>query len=159
MRLEDRWQGSLLAVAMAVGLALLLFALKPSRGGSAIPAPSVPAGTEVTVRLLRPVSSRTIHLGDRFAGQLTSVDPPYNTLLPGGAEVEGRCVAARSATPSRPGYLRLVLSAIRIPSGRLVSLHTTTLIERGSAPLVDVQLDTSVPLRFTLLEPVLIPPR
>ena len=93
---------------------------------------SIPARTEITVRLRIPLSSADSRIGSSFEAV---VDEPLvqagKTVLPRGCGVTGRVVAAKaSAGPHDPGYLRLTLASIAM-NGKSVPLQTSSIFAKG----------------------------
>jgi hypothetical protein len=139
----------------------------------------VPSGAVFVVDLSESLSSRTIRLGQRFYGRLDSVEG--TTAIHPGLQVEGVCVAARSAVRGRRGgYLRLTLSGVRDREGHRLPLQTATISVWGDGPgqvsvlpgsiaaqsqkdqkltrrgeLHDAGLDPSTQLLFKLIEPLM----
>lgn len=95
---------------------------------------TIPAGTALSVRVVHPLDSRRAQLGDVFEARVASaVTVGGAVVIPRGAQVEGRCVAARQANEaSRPGYLRLTLIGLRNSQGRLCRLETTAVSVWGN---------------------------
>lgn len=87
--------------------------------------PVVPAGQEMSVRIIENLDSSKTKLGDEFHGTLTdSIVVNGTTLYAKGADVTGRVVAARdSGRLSRPGILELELTEVRSGT-RKSALHT-----------------------------------
>ena len=97
-------------------------------------APDLPAGTLVTVRLEKEISSARLDDGDTFAAE---VDEPVfldgKMAVPRGAAVTGRIESAHASDAGHGhGYIRLTLDAITI-AGKKVPLRTSSLFVRGSA--------------------------
>jgi len=94
---------------------------------------AIPAGSAITIRLARPLTSQSVRLGEVFeAWAVSTAVVKGGGRIPSGTRLEGRCVAVRQADGvNRPGYLRLALSGLRNAEGRLVPLETTTLSEWG----------------------------
>ena len=95
---------------------------------------TVPAGTAVSIRLQSTVSSASNRPGDEFAAVL---DEPIvvdgNTVVPRGADVQGRVVAARaSGRLHNSGYLRLALVSVRI-NGKSVPVHSSSVFAMGGS--------------------------
>ncbi|MGH9509838.1 MAG: hypothetical protein ACRD2Q_11055 [Terriglobales bacterium] len=88
---------------------------KKKKTTSKITSPVVPAGTEISMRIIEDLDSGKAQPGDEFHGTLT--DPIVSngtTLYPKGADVTGRVVAARdSGRLSRPGVLELELTLVK----------------------------------------------
>lgn len=120
--------------ACALGVVIGFMAVGPGPFGSTV---TVPTGTMLTVRVARPLSSRSVHLGDAFEAQVVSTKTADGKpLLPPGVWVEGRCVAVRPGdSEGRPGYLRLALSGLRDLQGNLAPLETTTFSKWGNGAL------------------------
>jgi len=94
----------------------------------------VPVGTPITIRLQAALSSAQCRAGDLFQAVL---DEPImvegQTLLPRGASVRGRIVAAKAAGEWHdPGYLRLTLSSLSI-NGRTLPLQSSSIFAKGSS--------------------------
>jgi hypothetical protein len=95
---------------------------------------TIPAGTPVSVRLQNAVSSVSARPGDEFAAV---VDEPIvvegRTVVPRGAEVTGRVVAARSSGRlHNSGYLRLALATIAL-NGRATPVHSSSVFVMGGS--------------------------
>ncbi|HLK34525.1 MAG TPA: hypothetical protein VKT29_15625 [Terriglobales bacterium] len=76
----------------------------------------IPAGTPFTVRLQSAVSSASAQSGDQFDAVL---DEPVivkgETVIPKGAEVTGRVVAANQGGHlHKPAYLRITLASVKV---------------------------------------------
>ena len=102
---------------------------------SMIPGPTaIPAGTPVTVRLQSSVSSESASSGDRFDAVLEQpIVVQGQTLVPRGAEVTGRIVAAKkSGRLHDPGYLRLALASISI-NQKAVPVQTSSIFAKGGS--------------------------
>ncbi len=129
-----RWVWTAIVAAAALCLLAGTIAVGPGIFSSTV---TVPTGTMLTVRVARPLNSRSVHLGDAFDAQVVSTKTTDGEpLLPPGAWVEGRCVAVRPGdSEGRPGYLRLALSGLRDLQGNLAPLETTTFSKWGSGPL------------------------
>jgi hypothetical protein len=93
--------------------------------------PELPAGTLVTVRLEKHISS--VRVGDE-ATFAAAVDEPVlidgSVAVPSGAIVTGKIESARG--PQGRGYIRLTLDTITV-AGKKVPLRTSSLFVRGSA--------------------------
>ena len=106
------------------------FGLKPSA-----PAPvTVPAGTALGITLQNTVSSASAAAGDRFAG---IVDEPVvvngQTVIPKGADVTGKVVAAKSSGHLKsPGYLKLTLASVKVNGQELPVSTSTVFAQAGS---------------------------
>ncbi len=97
-------------------------------------AKQVPAGTPVSVRLQSSITSASVRSGESFDAVL---DEPLvingQTVVPRGASVTGRVLAAKSSGRlSDSGYLRLTLASIEI-NGKAVPLHTSSIFVQGAA--------------------------
>jgi hypothetical protein len=95
---------------------------------------SLPAGTPITVRLQAAISSATAHSGDAFEAAL---DDPIvvdeQTIVPRGAAVTGRVVAAKSSGRLQdPGYLRLTLATIEI-NGKALPVQASSIFVKGGS--------------------------
>lgn len=99
----------------------------------------LPAGTEITVRLEDPLSSRTAHREDRFeATVLYPVRAVGVAAVPAGSRVRGVVLDAEPAErPSRGGRLELQFDALYVDRerfdirGRVISLEDRTGDERA----------------------------
>ena len=131
---KRRWVRTAIIAATALGLFASMRAVGPGSFGSTV---TVPTGTTLTVRVARPLSSRSVHLGDAFEAQVVSTKTADGEpLLPPGVWVEGRCVAVRPGdNDGHPGYLRIALSGLRDSQGNLAPLETTTFSKWGKGPL------------------------
>jgi len=98
-------------------------------------APStVPAGTQIVVRLTAPLSSAATHSGDTFEAVL---DQPVLVdglmVMKQGVSVRGRIASAKpSDSPNRAGYLRLTLSSI-VDQRATLPVHTSSIFVKGSS--------------------------
>ncbi|HSE49390.1 MAG TPA: hypothetical protein VLA96_09310 [Terriglobales bacterium] len=98
-------------------LALLLLVLVPAlaaaqrRTASAV---TIPAGTQITVRMIDKLTSETAQPGQTFRGSLEyPILVSGREVLPRGADVEGRVIAAhKSGRLSDPGVLELELTSV-----------------------------------------------
>ncbi len=95
---------------------------------------TIPAGTAIAVRLQNAVSSVSARPGDEFAAV---VDEPImidgRTVVPRGANVTGRVVAARSSGRlHNSGYIRLALASIDL-NGKAVPVHSSSVFAMGGA--------------------------
>ncbi len=95
--------------------------------------PRIPAGTNVTVRLLEAITSRSAKLGEQFGAELTShVMIAGKLAFPKGTRLRGHVAAVRrSVAKEGPGYLRLTLDAIQMLDGRWIDIDTTSISARG----------------------------
>jgi hypothetical protein len=94
----------------------------------------IPAGTELTILLQRPLSSADFQAGDSFQAVL---DEPLivagATLAPRGSPVTGSVVAAKpSSGPHDLGYLRLTLESIAL-NGKSIPLQTSSIFAKGAS--------------------------
>jgi len=102
---------------------------------SLVPLPHrVPAGTAITIRLQSGVSSANAHSGDVFEAVL---DEPIvvggQTIVPRGAQVAGRVVAAKaSGRLQDPGYLRLALATITV-RGKSIPVQSSSISIEGKS--------------------------
>jgi len=98
------------------------------------PPNTIPAGTELQVRINDYISSEKAQPGDRFTGSL--VVPVYinnSFSYPQGSMVEGRIIAIKdSGHLSNPGEMELVVESIRINDTSSV-LNVNTVIVRGGS--------------------------
>ncbi len=97
------------------------------------PGAQIPAGTPVTIRLRRAVSSATAVSNDEFEAVL---EEPIivNGQIVGerGTPVQGRVLDARARTQLRsPGYLRLALSSI-VVQGKRAPLRSSSAFLKGA---------------------------
>jgi hypothetical protein len=95
---------------------------------------SLPAGTQVEVRVNESLSSAKAKVGDRFTGTLAkAVVANGRTVFPKGSSVSGRIFAVeRSGRLSNPGELRLELQTVR-SGGRTYRLAAEPFIIRGES--------------------------
>lgn len=86
----------------------------------------LPEGTEMTVRLEQPLSSRTARVEDRF--EATVARPVYvdgRIVVPDGSRVQGTVTVAENAQrPARGGKLSLSFDRLLLDDGTSVDLHT-----------------------------------
>ena len=75
---------------------------------------TIPAGTQITVRMIDKLTSETAQPGQTFRGSLEyPVTVNGKEVLPRGADVEGRVIAAhKSGRLSDPGVLELELTSV-----------------------------------------------
>ena len=92
----------------------------------------LPEGTPITIRLVTPVSSSTSHAGDTFEGTLDdSIVIKGETVVPRGAAVTGRVLAAKAASRlNNPGYLRVAVVGLTV-EGRRFPISTSSLFVKG----------------------------
>ena len=95
---------------------------------------TLPAGTPVPIRLQANISSATAVSGQQFDAVL---EEPLviegKTVVPSGAPVIGRVVAARhSGRLHNSGYLRLTLASIEM-NGKQVPVQTSSIFAAGGA--------------------------
>ena len=87
---------------------------------------SLPEGTELTVRLEQPLSSRTARVEDRF--EATVARPIYvdgRIVVPDGSRVQGTVAVAENAErPARGGKLSLSFDRLLLDDGTSVDLST-----------------------------------
>jgi|HubBroStandDraft_4_1064222.scaffolds.fasta_scaffold148008_1 hypothetical protein len=126
---------------------------------------SIPAGTEIVIRLQSSLSSAESQAGDQFQAVL---DGPIlvqgQTLVPIGAAITGRVLVAKASGPRERGYMRLTLSSL-VLGDKAVDVHTSSLfskggpsrITKGSAAANDVQFSTGHRLTFRLIQPLPLP--
>jgi hypothetical protein len=95
---------------------------------------SIPAGTVLQVRTVEGLSSETSHENDVFHGTLNSdVVVDDQTVIPAGADVEGRIMEAHPAT-HYSGQASLVLQATKVSfNGKSYTLATDDWAKRGTA--------------------------
>ncbi len=110
----------------------------PAESTAPTPAPvpppvTIPGGTNLSVRLLETISSRTARPGHEFAAELAAPVVVHDMVIfPRSSRVRGRIVSAReSGRLHNPGYLRLTLDAIQAPDGRWINIGTTSVSARG----------------------------
>ena len=86
----------------------------------------LPESTELTVRLERPLSSRTAHVEDRV--EATVARPVYvdgRMVVPAGARVQGTVTQAEPAQkPIRGGRLNIAFDRLLLDDGTTVDLHS-----------------------------------
>ncbi len=125
IRTRSWWIG---AGFILTGLACFSWGIKTMWSGGWNAKEVFPAGTALTVRLLRPLTSQTAALGEVVEGIIvSSAVLKGEGAIPPGTPVELRCVAARKGEgETRPGYLRLALSGLRDARGHLLPLEATT---------------------------------
>lgn len=95
---------------------------------------TVPAGTPITVRLQKSVSSTSSQTGEEFAAVLDDdIVVDGVTVVPRGAAARGQILAARpSGTLHNSGYLRLALASMEI-EGNSVRVHTSSVFVSGGS--------------------------
>jgi hypothetical protein len=94
---------------------------------------SIPAGTVLQVRTVEGLSSETSHENDMFHGTLNSdVVVEDQTVIPAGADVEGRIMEAHPAT-HYSGQSSLVLQATKVSfNGKSYTIATDDWAKRGA---------------------------
>ena len=95
---------------------------------------TLPAGTNITIRMIDGVDSQTARTGQTFAASLDGpvTDPDGNILIPRGADVIVKLVDSKqSGKIAGRTELALALSQIRI-NGQLVDINTQTISEKSS---------------------------
>jgi hypothetical protein len=111
-----------LALFLAATLATPAVAWQTSKKkkSSKITSPVVPAGTEISVRIIDALDSGKAQPGDTFQGTLdTAIVSGSTTLYPKGSDVTGRVIAAKdSGRLTRPGVLELELTEVKYGSKR-----------------------------------------
>jgi hypothetical protein len=119
----------LLASALATPSALAWQSSTKKKRTSKITSPVVPAGTEISMRIIENLDSGKAQRGDEFHGTLTQPIVVNGTrLYAKGADVTGRVAAARdSGRLTRPGVLELELT--RVKSGTKQSRLTTEIFK------------------------------
>lgn len=105
---------TLLIAAMLATPAAMAYQKKKTTSKAAATAPVIPAGAQISVRMIDELSSGKSKAGDTFHGTL---DQPIvsgsTTLYPKGADVTGRVVAVKgSGRLSDPGILELELTSV-----------------------------------------------
>jgi hypothetical protein len=133
----------------------------------------LPAGTLLTVRLERSISSTAVHAGDVFTASVTApLMIEGDTLIESGTAVTGRVESAQSQADfpvgvRGSGYFQLTLITITV-DGRQLALQTSSLFARGTAEPLNapspgnspqqraqgVQVQKARPLTFRLTAPV-----
>ena len=114
----------------------LPFERPPNRAGipptAATPLHSIPAGTQLKVRLQSPLSSESSRAHDAFQAVLDeAVVVEGKIIVPRGALVGGRVVAARPSDGEQvPGYMRLTLSTIAV-NGQNWPVETNSIFAKG----------------------------
>jgi outer membrane lipoprotein SlyB len=103
--------GSVITMRSVLVLASMLWV---AVAAVAAPAPDIPAGTEINVRIIESLNSGTSRMGDIFHGTL---DEPIvvngKQLFPKGADVTGTVAAVHaSGRLSDPGELTLILNTV-----------------------------------------------
>jgi hypothetical protein len=95
---------------------------------------SIPAGTVLPVRTVEGLSSETSHENDLFHGTLNAdVVVEDQTVIPAGADVEGRVMEAHPAT-HYSGQSSLVLQATKVSfNGKSYTITTDDWAKRGTA--------------------------
>ncbi len=95
--------------------------------------PSIPAGTQVNVRLKDKLSSSASKPGDQFRGRLeTPITADGRVLYPKGTEVTGYVVRSRPSGPTAgPGVLELDLLGIGA-AAKMTSVTARTLVLKGA---------------------------
>jgi len=97
-------------------------------------AQTIPAGTQVTVRINESLTSAQTKAGDRFTGVLTEpLVANGQTVFPRNSDVEGQVVrAVDSGRLTRPGELELKLTSVR-SGATSAALQTQSWIIKGGS--------------------------
>jgi hypothetical protein len=97
------------------------------------PTEIMPAGTVLSVRLERTLTSSEALLGQAFKARVVSSQAAEGSAAPApGSEVEGLCVAVRRGEGAdRPGYLRVALTGLRDSEGGLMQLQSSAFSRWG----------------------------
>jgi hypothetical protein len=95
----------------------------------------LPAGSIITVRVQRTLTSGSQRVGDEFEARVVSARTADGRHLPiEGAWARGRCVAVRAKeNPARSGYLRLSLTDLHDRQGHVSALLTTAVSQWGNS--------------------------
>ena len=94
------------------------------------PSEELPAGTALTVHLEGVVSSQTAHAGDQFHAILArAITLDSQIVLPSGTRINGKILAAKRSG-KRPGYLRLTLQELVLPTAKR-PVATTSVFAKG----------------------------
>lgn len=95
---------------------------------------TVPAGTQLTVRMIDALSSETAKVGDTFRGSLEyALVVDGKTVFPKGTDVTGRVVGAQtSGRLSDPGVLELELTSVGT-GAKTTALSTETFLIKGES--------------------------
>jgi len=96
---------------------------------------TIPSGTNVPVRLLHSINSRSARPKDSFDAELAApVQVEQRIAFPRGSRVRGRVIEAQpSGRLEDPGYLRLTIEAIQSTDGRWVDVNTTYVSAKGGS--------------------------
>lgn len=123
-------RGILHLVILALAAALPAYAQKKKSSSTVV----IPAGTEVTVRLIDNLTSEKAQPGDTFRGSLEyPVLVNGKSVLPKGADVTGRVTkVVSSGRLSRPGELELVLTSVGSGS-KMTSVQTEPFRIKGES--------------------------
>jgi hypothetical protein len=95
---------------------------------------TIPDGTQISVRLIDPLSSETSHVGDHFKATLNhSIMVDGQVAIPAGADVEGRVTDAKAATHFSGGSaLAVELTSVSM-GGKSYELRTAEYRKQGTA--------------------------
>ena len=141
---------------------------RESRGGGVSPtqlvAPSttrLPEGKPIAIRLRAELSSASAKVGDSFdASTDAAMDDEGQTLVPRGAAVVGRVLAAKRSDGKENGYLRVALVSVQL-RGKTVLVDTSSVFAKGGArdggPARDVVFTPERRLTFHLTQGVDLP--
>jgi len=95
---------------------------------------TLPAGTNITIRMIDAVDSQTARTGQTFAASLDApvADPDGKVLIPRGADVVVKLVDSKqSGKIAGRTELALALSQIRV-NGQLVDVNTQTISQKSA---------------------------
>ena len=105
---------------IALSVALLLLAGKPA------PAPTVPVGTHLQVKLQSEVNTGRSKSGQRVVAIITSpLRASKTVVVPEGSRLNGRVETIQPATQTEEGRVRLVFRDLEFPDGRHVATWIT----------------------------------
>ena len=98
--------------------------------------PGIPAGTNVRVRLLETITSRSAAVGKQFEAELLApIKIAGNLVFPRSTRLRGHVAEARRCSrTSAQGFLRITLDAIQKLDGAWVDVDTTSVSVRGNGP-------------------------
>src|SRR5438309_1209849 len=126
---------------------------KPKKVTPAAVLVTVPKGTSISATVAQTLASNKNHAGDSFAASLsTPVKVGGKIVIPKGAHVTGRVVAAKKTGPAE---LSVALASVEI-QGKSYALKTDSIAPSGKK---DITVPAASRLKFKLAKSVNVPVR
>jgi hypothetical protein len=129
-RVKSAW---VIPAICMMGVLLFLPASLPAQQAGSASTVTVPAGTQMMVKMIDPVDSKKNNENDRFRGTLeANLTVDNNVIAPKGTTVFGRLVTAQAASSGQAAQLEFDLTDIMI-DGQTYSLATSSKQVQGEA--------------------------